>query len=58
MKCMGCPLHSILNVVPTYINLHNIFILLKNIFYMTWIEDVEKELQSPLAQGELREGYE
>jgi hypothetical protein len=55
---MGCPLHSILNVVPTYINLHNIFILLKNIFYMTWIEDVEKELQSPLAQGELREGYE
>ncbi len=38
--------------------LHNICILSKDIFDMTWIEDIESELQSWLAQGELREGFE
>lgn len=54
MKCMGCPLCSISDVVPTYINLHNICILSKDIFFMTWIEEAKKILQSQLAQGELK----
>ncbi len=30
----------------------------KDVFYRTWIEDVEKELQSQLTWGELKEGFE
>jgi hypothetical protein len=31
--------------------------LLKDTFDRTWIEDVERELQSQLTRGELREGF-
>jgi hypothetical protein len=32
--------------------------LSKDAFDRTWIENVEKELQNQLTQGELREGFE
>jgi hypothetical protein len=49
MKHMDCPLCFISDVVSTCIILHNICILLKDAFDRTWIEDVEKELQSQLT---------
>jgi hypothetical protein len=57
MKHMDCPLCFISDVVSTCIILHNICILLKDAFDRTWIEDVEKELQSQLTWAELKEGF-
>jgi hypothetical protein len=54
MKCMDYSLCFILDVISTCIIVHNICILSKNAFDRTWIEDVEKELQSQLTRGELR----
>ncbi len=56
MKCMDYSLCFILDVISTCIIVHNICILSKDAFDKTWIEDVEKKLQSQLTQGELREG--
>jgi hypothetical protein len=58
MKRMNYSLCFILDVVSTCIILHNICILSKDAFDRTWIEDVEKKLQSQLTRGELREGFE
>jgi hypothetical protein len=55
MKRMDYSLCFTLDVVSTCIILHNICILSKDAFDRTWIEDIEKELQSQLMQGELRE---
>jgi hypothetical protein len=58
MKQMDYSLCFIMDVVSTCIILHNICILSKDAFDRTWIENVEKQLQSQLMQGELRKGSE